>query len=367
MAIYWYVYAILAIFSFCDIFSKLSKRTKKTIISLTLFFFAVLSSIYNGPCGDLYKYKEYFYYPISLQLTIFEPLYVYISSLVKTLTDSYSAFRFVIACIVMKLWYKILVERSACVYKDYSITILLILWALKEGHIFIIRSTIAVAIAIYSIRFIRERELKKFLITVLIMLGFHLMSIVWLPAYFVYYKNEYRKYYIYVAILFGIFHSRIAGLITGITSRIPGFYAIKITSYINKGMAGSTGGAAYDYNTLVLKGSANMILLIIIFLYVSYRKKQLAHQDEFEHMFNIYAFGAMLYVLSMSTAIALGRASLPYTTLQFIMLPYVFDLPEFKKNIAQKFTTYVCFMSYLTVRMIPQLTENMSFVTIFEK
>ena len=61
--------------------------------------------------------------------------------------------------------------------------------------------------------------------------------------------------------------------------------------------------------------------------------------------------GALLYVVALSTSMALTRAALPYTALQYILLPQVFESKTIQSNL-DKFIVFITLIVYLLLRMV---------------
>lgn len=146
----------------------------------------------------------------------------------------------------MCLWAKVITRFENCFIKENALTILFVLWALKQVNIFIVRSTIAVAICAYSFRYIEERKLCKFVVCLLVALGFHIMAIVWFPSCFLFNKRKMRRIYYFGILLCFIFPSLVQNIIISLIPLVPpGYIKTKLASYFIS-RAGWTGGSAYS-------------------------------------------------------------------------------------------------------------------------
>jgi hypothetical protein len=155
-------------------------------------------------------------------------------------------------------------------------------------------------------------------------------------------------------------------IILWIGAHIGGYIQLKLTSYIMRGTQNN-----YDMNYTneftMMKAIANFLLLLLLFGYTLYRKKNLGIVGNMENYFNLYIAGMVIYLISFYTSIALSRASLAFTSVQFFLLPQIFDVPEIRKNIVVRFIGFVVFAAYLYLRMYMSLTGSayVPFNTIF--
>lgn len=377
MYIYYILFFVLAAFSFVEKFCSISKNKKKIIIYIFSALFVLLSAFYYGAAGDYHAYERTFQNSSINSVTIIEPLYSLINFAIRSFTNQYWILRLALAVIVMSLWAKVITRFENSFIEKNALTILFVLWALKQGNIFVIRSTIAVAICAYSLRYIEERKLWQFVVCSLTAFGFHMMTIVWFPAYFIFNKRKMRGIYYLGILLCFIFPSLVQNTIISLIPLVPSVYLkTKLTTYfINR--AGWNGGNAYSTAFLTLKGSANMIIMVIFFIVVISRTKKCKqiisgndylnlNIERYEYYYNIYLIGALMYVISMITTIAVARAALPYTSMQFIILPGILDLPDFKRRIIDKFVVWALFVSYIFLRMYVSINDGAhTFTTIF--
>ncbi|MBO6243552.1 MAG: EpsG family protein [Clostridia bacterium] len=201
MAVYYVVFFVLFLCAFLESINvKYRKKYKNVFLSIFFIIFIILSTIYYGPGGDLYKYEWYFgvveFEHLIDPIEPFENGYILLNALLRIFTSEYWVLRLVQALIVIGLWKAILLNRKDNFLEGREFIALLCLWALKQGNILIVRSSIAVVICIYGVKYIQSKEFKKFLMCMLIAFQFHSMVIIFLPAYWLYHKRNLRKNYI---------------------------------------------------------------------------------------------------------------------------------------------------------------------------
>lgn len=312
--------------------------------------------------GDYTTYKAYFENITNSHLTNFqdnrfEYLYELINVIIHWFTTKYYILRLVMALIVMGLWYKIYTYWQDENNKRYALTTLFILWSLNFGNIFIIRSTVAVSICVYSIRYIEGKNLKKFLLSVIIAMGFHTMSIIWAGAYFIFRKSAWKKFYYIILGLVVLFSNYMAKFVLEIASYLGERIYNSIYSYIMYG-ANQTFSVTYDNRFTTFKALLNIVFLLILFIYVVRRKEKMCTLQNEDRYLNLYLIGSIVYVIALNSSNALTRAALTYNSAQYFLLPRMFDLPEIRRNITIKFMTFMLFVTYLYMRMYMNINSN---------
>lgn len=189
---YYIVFFLLALFAFWDTISiKVHQRTWALLfLSLILVLFAT----FRGNIG-FQDYDEYAYSyadivhnglwseNYSSSAAIFEPGFVLIYYLCSLITPNPIFGFWVISLIAVSL--------NLLCYKQYSKYFLIAL-ILYFVHTFVlremmqIRAGVAAAVCLYSIRYIEERRIGAFMCSILMAISFHLASIIFIFAYWVY-------------------------------------------------------------------------------------------------------------------------------------------------------------------------------------
>ncbi len=374
MLIFTGIFLLLNFFSLCELCHGFSNRQKKVIIAVFSLFFAVLSAIYSGQAGDFNFYKAHFeLVTVKNLFTVtqnqFEYLYEVLNVLIRQLTPHYSVLRFVFALFVMALWYQIYFKVRKQDSGKYALTAFYAVWALQSGHIFTIRSTAAIALCIYSIRYIKSKSVIKFLLLTAVAVFIHYMSVMWFPAYLIYHSRfRLRFFYAGIAAIAAL-SRKIPDILRFAADYMPGQLAYKVTYYLGYGIT-DTYGNYYGYGIQLVKALANNLLLVIVFQYIVYqkRKKDGCREGDTEKFFRLFLFGIMIYIAAFSTSLAMSRAATLYTFVQFLLLPEIFDLDIVKRPRENRFFVLFVFSMYLYLRMAVQLKANgcLPFITIFE-
>ena len=105
-----------------------------------------------------------------------------------------------------------------------SLAWFLVLFLYSASTLNIIRQMLAVAIVMNSYKYVWERRPIRFFITVLLATMFHITALLFLPCYFINYKNNSKKQkilrmgIILIVLLIVIFFNNFMGILTGIDS-----------------------------------------------------------------------------------------------------------------------------------------------------
>ncbi|MBE5852156.1 MAG: EpsG family protein [Lachnospiraceae bacterium] len=361
MLFYNIIFIVLLGLSFIELFCYFPLAYKKITAVLLMGFWAVCSALYAGPMGDFQTYRDFFgsintSHMNKISEGVFEYCYELLSYLIRNFTDEYACLRLVLALIVMFFWYIIVFSEELGKKGQYAITILFVLWSLNFGNIFVIRSTIAVAICVYSIIFIEKNEKWKFLACFVLAMGFHSMSILWLFAYVIYKRSRLRKIYFWLIAITILFSSAVPVILLRV-SRIFGdrIYS-RIYSYISYGVSRTL--TTYDYTFTILKAMINMILLLVLFAYMLYRKKKANVISNEEGMYNLFVAGSLVHTIALFSSMALSRVALLFNATQYVLLPRIFDLLEFKKKRFNKFIVWCICSLYLYLRFLINVNSS---------
>lgn len=329
MKLYIFLFIFFAVMSFVELFIKKNKLILQIIICVTFVLLVILTTIRGGTYGDYETYKLYYFYVkpnnlFSKSNFPFEPLFSILQWLCKCVYDNYQFFVFIIGFIVLFLEFsyaKNFRHRNKSSEK-YMFTILFIFWGLYYCNIFVIRSTLAMMICLYSVRYIQSGNVKKFVLFDLIAVGFHYSALVFLPAYFIYnYKCTLKRK---LLILFGgIFFLGvyIRNVILMAGKILGGTVERKLSAYLAGGDSFGIGSATeYSVVFLMVKAIINIggLLAIGIYLWKYHRKDR-----NYEGYFNLYCVGCILYLSTMNIGYAFARLSIYYNIFQIPMLTYM--------------------------------------------
>ncbi len=355
MQFYIIFFLIFVILSFLEIFTKKTHKIKSKLVFGISAIFVFLSTFYYGSMGDYFSYSQYFSDSVSyknlytIDLNRFEYLYEFVQVLAYYIIDDYRFLRLILAVIVMKIFYSIYIKGDNGEINQYPFTMILILWSLKFGNIFIIRSTIASAICIYSVRYIKKSKFNEFFLCTVIAALFHRMCLLWVCAYFLYSARWIRKY-IYMGIAFGyIFSQYLPRFLSDFSIIFGSKIHQRVSGYMIKGTQ-LTYGLKYDTTFMLFKASINGFFLLIVFGILLQLKRNDKDKIIMNGEYTIYLFGFMLQVWTLMCSSAVARVAAPFIGMQYYLLPRIFNVKY--DGLFSKMFVFIVFVVYLFLRML---------------
>lgn len=212
----------------------------------------------------------------------------------------------------------------------------------------IVRQGIAMSIILYSYKFIKEKNFRKYLITILLASCFHMMSLIYIPIYFLYKINWKKKKNVILVVLLPIM------------ALITYFIVVRYTKY------GNYIGSQFQSNEFLIH---EIILSGVVLLLATLQFKNVRVEKEY---FYVY------YLLQVITFIvALCSKFLPVAD-RLVWLFYVqniFFIPIIIRNIrqvSQRAFVTLCLIIIMFINVYAQvgITDSYNIIpyqTIFEK
>ena len=212
----------------------------------------------------------------------------------------------------------------------------------------IVRQGIAMSIILYSLKFIKEKNLKKYLLTVILASCFHMMALIYIPMYFICQMDWKKKKNIILLVLIPV-----AGILLYIL-------ILKYTKYGNY-IGSQFQGNQFLWHEIILSGT--------ILILATIERKHITINKEY---FNIY------YILQIITFIvAICSRILPVAD-RIVWLFYIqniFLVPIIIKNIKQidkKVFILLILIIIMTISVYAQviMTDSYNIIpyqTIFQK
>lgn len=320
-------------------------------------YYTIFSRISLNSFSDIFKIN---YWP-------FEPIYYLTIRIIKFLTNNFVIVELYMALIGIGLYYKGAKYNMSprwidgkMVGSDKSLIIAsyFVFWATSFCNIYTVRTNMAAAICLYSVRYIEERKLKQFLVTVLIATGFHFSAPVFLIAYFIYNKKINIK--MILVLLFVLLIVEIVGIesIFNLIALLGGRYAEKVLRYNYYRGQEDFSYLLYSTGFLMVRALANSILVVGIGLFV---KRKVKDDERYNGMLNLYMAGVVIQALTISYNMELSRIAIYFQVFQAFTLPYVFKV--FKQNVFTKLICYCGFIVYMMVKMYSLYNRELGFQT----
>ena len=256
-----------------------------------------------------------------------------ITKLALILSDNYTGFLVVTSLIFCGLSYK-------CIFRDSENQIMSILLFFTMNIFFIsmnmVRQCIATSVFIFAIKYIKNKNLIKYIIAMIIAFSIHTSAILYVPMYFIY-NLKINKKMVYVILIFIIFlRLFLSDVIIEILMKFS-YFRNYFAWYLSSG---------YNTGKLNIVGLliASCILAFLVFIY------KFANDDK-EYNILLWNQTIVVTLLIMSSEIPLmQRTSYLFTFPLFIYLPNMFKyISNSKKKVASEICINVGYLTYMFV------------------
>lgn len=285
---------------------------KTRLALLAAIFWLILHDGLRWEIGtDWGPYHDFF---MGTENTHFEPGYVLLNYVVGSIWKNYTFFLLCFAGITYFVLFRFLKQ-----YAVQPLMALCLYYCEMMGSMGSNRSIIAVFCCVLSLQFIMSRNLKAFIVTMIVAMCFHLAAITFFPAYFLYQK-QYRNQWIIIALLLAFVINR-AGLI----NKIP---LVEYAAMVDA--ASSTSGFAGYIKDEAFSASMIGSLKRFIFVFLALQVRSIINDERFDFFVLLYSVGAFIFILFNGSVLQLmaGRGSSFYNIFSIIVIPYiVLNLP----------------------------------------
>lgn len=305
-------YIILVITSAWSIFIKHNKSYAK----LLFYFLIILLILHDGlrwEVGtDWFSYYDFYKNCLNSEYN-FEIGYVWFNKLIYSFTGgNYTIFLLIHAFFVYFSFQQLFKN-----YSVYPILSLLILYSSILPYLGMNRQLIAIAICLFSVKFIIERKFWSWLILILLAISFHASAIMFIVSYFL---N--RKLSVKTVVIFSILALIVA--MSGVVNLLPLDFFNNFGSHIaDRGETYMNMDQSYVSTTMnTFLGIAKRGIWIVLLLIVRDRFNDNIYYNLF---FNILFAGFIMYMLFSGTVLqfVVGRGLLYFSLFETIMIPFV--------------------------------------------
>lgn len=373
------VFVLLAVMSFVEQFCKKNKNLLSIFAKIMLIGLVLASSLRGNNKADYDTYKEVFDLMTSTskllvaQNFFYEPIYSVIQWLCKLFVGNFQFMLFVLAVLVIGLEYNyadefsiqtqasgemnmngnVLFGKESCHPGENYFTVFLILGGLYSANIFVIRSSVALCICLYSTKYIEQQNRRKFILLILLAVGFHYSALIFVPAYSIYkfHSDMAAKLLLFAASVFFLvlFIDRIMLVIGSLGGKI----GHKVAAY-RQGQGNSLLYATgMNQPVWFIYGKALVNIGFLIFLGIiiwkNYKKER-----RYEGYFNLYLFGCVLYISGLTVGYAFARIAIYYNVFQIPMMMYM--VADRNERIANRKIYWIIICFYLLFRMVMNYT-----------
>lgn len=340
------------------VFELGSTRTKKYIIFLWMVFFTLFGGLRWETGGDWLLYKSYFDAAEWKFETIFaykrwegdisiEPGYMLLSSIVKTFHDEYWVFNLVIGAFAQYTYYRFTMEFSP---KHPVLMYVLILGTGISSYMFV-RSGLSVVICYWAYKYIRDRDLPRYILVMILASFVHRQVVLFLPLYWAVHLRVKWQIYVICYLLCCFAYILLQEYITMLIFSIGdiGDVSEKLQAYTNE----DTGKLGRQVGYVKW---AMYFLMLCFFLY--YRKWFNLENDNW---YNCMLLGFFVIIASntiftegMST---LGRISTPYKPARSILTMIVVSRLLASKSKTNKFIAIAFFLGLSIINIQKDVTD----------
>ena len=214
---------------------------------------------------------------------------------------------------------------------------------------FLIRQVIAIGICALSIEYIEKKNLKKFLLMVLLASLFHHSAIFMVLAYPFSLKNKFGiKNYVYIILAYISFiflKKQIISILVSILSQFDFLYKYYVSLY---GGLYSTSGNISMFGLLIY-------IAIIVFCGIVSRKNM---DDKMQLYLNISTIGTIFFSFS-NIIVESYRIALMFNCVNIVMIPYAISKIEDKKRRTMYQLLWIAFfLLYFFIRTINNVNAN---------
>lgn len=255
----------------------------------------------------------------------FEKGFQLLNYFVKILNGNYTIFLMIQALIIQILF-------SITIYKNIENPIagVFLLYCFSLGNIYFVRSTLALSIVFFSIKYIKSNEKIKFLLIILIASTIHITALFFIPAIYIYRLKLSKILYgilLVVTVLLGILYLK--NLVKIIFEIISPHRLIYLDENIN------------ILKILIGTIAPRLVFLIYFLLFIDFSKKS---NEELVGYFNIYYFGVILSILLSFINPSLLRLSNMFEVFNLLIFPQIFILKK------QKIILMLIFLIYFSLK-----------------
>lgn len=264
-----------------------------------------------------------------------EPLYNVVNFIISRFTDNINAVYFVLQLIIMIFAYLTCYDNRKKISLPMSYLIFMLLYYNRSLNM--CRQTIAIVIFLYAIKYIKEKKFFKYLLFILIAVGFHKTALFCLPIYLIIdllNKKDaplYRILIIISSLVLVIFYKYIMLFIINIFSFIPSRYVYYVSNANN--------------NLILIELILKVVLLGIVLLFSN---KMIEKNDDNKILIFLMILDIILYFIGIHAASA-QRLSFYIGYLNIFALAQLKDIftERSKKMVSIIIIAILCCYSYL--------------------
>lgn len=342
-----YLILLLVIMVLAFLSNKVKGNGKNIIIFLIFLSLSIISGIRYNVGADYLSYQTFFNYIGEFSNSDYEIGYYLLNYILKFLFNN-SVSVFLVTSMIINYFICKMIKDNDNHILSYFIYICGTLFFFGLNGI---RQTIAMSLFYYSLKFIKTKDFKKYLICNLIGILFHISSIIFIPLYFVLDKPIKNKKKIIILIIAFLLSNSIVKILSNVllNSRYS-FYILKSEYYIK--------------STLNISSIINFLILI---LYSIFTDKNDKNNCIFE---NIHLIAAIISILMPYLPLA-NRLFMSFRYIEFLSVPNLLKNLSLKNKKIGAFIKFMVYVLYFYYFIHGVYMENgnkvLPYKTIFDK
>lgn len=325
-------YIVLFIVFFVVTVIALLAKNRKIEISLAVFLTIltiVMGTIRWKTGFDWYYYMRFYQY-IKYYITSysdlkisFEPLFTSFYFLAKATDIGFVLVQFLQIFIIASLKFSI--------YKRYTPYIVLAIFInfMMFPDIVTVRNFLAGAITLFSLRFVENKRIVPFFITILFAANFHasaLAALLFYPIYHSRFSIGMKSVFLVLSIvvgfsgIFGQLLSIVGGLVSG-----DSLIAYKISNYSTEMEEGTLQETS---PVIIILGMVRRLMIIPLIFF--FEEKYFKQDKLFKGVSNLFIFGNVIYFIVGNDLRIFQRMSVPFYLCEVLLLVWIFTKVKFK-------------------------------------
>lgn len=188
----------------------------------------------------------------------------------------------------------------------------------------VIRNFMAIAITVYSTRYIIDRKLFRFIIAIIIAAGFHQSAYIAILLYpIANIKLNKKLYFLFLAIIPLMKNTILAGM-----NKILPYYYVYLTETTNK------------------EGRFGVIVILLLLISILMIDKKMINDNIYNQFFNFYFMGCLIYAIFFKYGTLGHRLSLYGSIYMIFIIPFFMDNFKNRTKIFLKLILWVMYFLF---------------------
>ena len=316
-------------------------NVRYSVLLIPSLCYALLVGMRYDTGADWFSYHDYYLDFLAGRNVDLEFAYVYLNKAVAFWGLKYQMFFIIVALIQIGLLYKFLENRRGIWFWGVLLYFLI-------GPFFsslnLVRQSLAFFVFLYSLRYIENREGKKYVVAMVLAFGFHTSSLVLAPLYFVNRIDD--KHLEKRSLLLGLFALTIL-LGTTLMEQLGNFFFEVVDAWQYQRYASGFLDNSFSYGL----GFVGIKLIDAIMICYAVKLNRTFKKEGFAVIWWIYYIGVLIFNMGMANQLTI-RMSYCMTSLRFVILSYlccyVFSMVKCKTKLVSIVTICILIFCVMT-------------------